>query len=66
MKWSKTPAPKHAAPLKSLLAAVSQPTLPIVIHRASRTLDDDPKPLGGSVQAFTVDRFIHDLTQCSL
>jgi uncharacterized protein len=63
VKWSKTPAPKHAAPLKSLLSAVSQPTLPIVIHRPGRTLNDDPKPLGGSVQAFTVDRFIRDFTQ---
>lgn len=62
VKWSKTPTPKHAAPLKSLLRSVSQPTLPLVIHRPSSTLSDDPKPLGDKIQAFTVDRFIGDLS----
>lgn len=62
VKWSKTPAPKLADPLRRLLPDVPMETLPLVIHRGSRTLRDEPRPLGDGIQAWTIDRLATELS----
>jgi hypothetical protein len=58
VKWSKTPLPKHAAPIKALLPAISQPAVSYVVHRPSRSEPDDPRPLGDGVLAISAERFV--------
>lgn len=62
VKWSKTPTPKLADPLRRLLPEVPMETLPLVIHRGSRTLRDEPRPLGDGIQAWTIDRLATELS----
>jgi uncharacterized protein len=63
VKWSKTPAPKLAEPLRRLLPDVPNDTLALVVHRGSRTLKDEPRSLGQGIQAWTVDRLAAELSR---
>ena len=63
VKWSKTPTPKLAEPLRRLLPDVPNDTLALVVHRGSRTLKDEPRSLGQGIQAWTVDRLAAELSR---
>jgi len=62
VKWTKTPTPKLAGALRALLPEVGERALGLVIHRASKTLSDQPKPLGDGILAWTLETLVHRLS----